>query len=491
MLEHDMNRRIFVQTTIAGAAGALAPQLLGQAAKPAPKKMVGIQIEPGAFAKPDYEKVLDLLQEKACVNTLFVRTLDYLGGANESRYRGGNSTLMHAQYYKDTILKPEIVQAPGVSELDVFARLITAAKKRGMKTFCWVVQTHSTRDHAANPIDDAFWERDINGKVAGDHPAGPCPNNPNYRNFVLGLHEDYVRSYDIDGVLWGVEQQGPVSNALGAYHDGTGSDPDRVTCFCEFCLAKGKQQGIDVERVKAGFRELALYVKAGRAGQRPIDGYYVTFWRILLRHPEMLQWQRLWTESTHDIHRGIFKTIKSVNPRLQAGWHIWHNISFNPLFRAEEDYQEMAKYSDYIKPVLYYNSAGARMKSYIHGMSQNVYGDLPDPESLQFEYDVMNYKEGPYDKIAETGFTADYVYRETKRGLDDVAGTKTEFWPGIDIDVATPGGKSKSTPENVREAVIATMRAGAQGVLLSRSYAEMKIENLAGCGNAMRELGLV
>jgi len=48
----------------------------------------------------------------------------------------------------------------------------------------------------------------------------------------------------------------------------------------------------------------------------------------------------------------------------------------------------MAKYSDYIKPVLYYNSAGARMKSYIHGMSQNVYGDLPDPESLQFEYDV-------------------------------------------------------------------------------------------------------
>jgi len=72
-----------------------------------------------------------------------------------------------------------------------------------------------------------------------------------------------------------------------------------------------------------------------------------------------------------------------------------------------------------------------------------------------------------------------------------VAGTKTEMWPGIDIDVPTPGGKSKSTPENVREAVIATMRAGAQGVLLSRTYTEMKIENLAGCGNAMRELGLV
>src|SRR5215472_3634957 len=203
MQEHEMNRRTFVQSTVAGAASALAPQLLGQAAGLAPKKMVGIQIPMASFASPDYEKVLDLLQDKACVNSLFVKTLDYPGGAGQSRYRGGNYTAMHTQYYKDTVLKPEDVQAPGVRELDVFARLIPAARKRGMKTFCWVSQTHSTRNHGSNPIDDAFWERDVNGKVAGDHPAGPCSNNPNYRNFVLGLFEDYARSYDIDGVLWG------------------------------------------------------------------------------------------------------------------------------------------------------------------------------------------------------------------------------------------------------------------------------------------------
>ncbi|HWB83950.1 MAG TPA: hypothetical protein VG675_07400 [Bryobacteraceae bacterium] len=486
-----MKRRTFVKTAAVGAAGALAPQLLGQAAKSAPKKMVGIQIGLEVFANADYEKVLDLLQDKACVNTLFAKTMVYPGRGTDSRYRGGNSTVMHAQYYKDTVLKPDIVENPSVRKLDVLARLIPAAKKRGMRTFCWVSETHSTREHAANPIDNQFWERDVEGRVAGDHPAGPCSNNPNYRNFVLGLFEDYARSYEIDGIMWGVERQGPMSNSLGAYHDGTGSDPNRVTCFCQHCLARGKKEGIDAERAKTGFRELARYVKAGRAGKRPIDGYYVEFWRILLQNPEILQWHKLWTESTHEIHQGIYKTIKSVNPQLQAGWHIWHNLSFNPFFRADEDYQRMTKYSDYVKPVIYYNSAGARMKSYIHGMSQNVYGDLPDPESLQFEYDVMNYKEGPYDKIAETGFSADYVYRETKRGMDNVAGTKTEIWPGIDIDVPTPGGKSKSTPENVRAAVIATMRAGAQGVLLSRTYTEMKIENLAGCGNALRELGLV
>jgi len=56
----------------------------------------------------------------------------------------------------------------------------------------------------------------------------------------------------------------------------------------------------------------------------------------------------------------------------------------------------------------------------------------------------------PYDKIAETGFTADYVYREPsaagRRGRHEDG-----VLAGIDIDVATPGGKSKSTPENVRK----------------------------------------
>jgi len=483
-----IDRRTFVQSAV---AGALAPALKGQAAKPAPKKMVGIQIDISVLATPDHEKVLDLLQEKACVNTLFVKTMVYPGRAGQSRFHGGNSTVMHAQYYKDTVLKPADVQSPKVTQLDAFARLIPAARKRDMRVFPWVSETHSTSDHASNPIDDQLWERDLYGRVAGDHPAGPCSNNPNYRNFVLGLFEDYARSYQIDGVLWGIERQGPLSNALGAFHDGSHVDPGRVTCFCEFCTRRGKQQGLDVERVKAGFRDLEKYVKAGRAGQRPADGYYVEFWRILLRNPEILAWHKLWTVSAHEIHQGIHAKMKSINPSLQAGWHIWHNISFNPLFRAEEDYQAMANYSDYIKPVLYYNSAGARMKSYIDGMSQNVYGDLSKEQSLEFEYRVMNYKEGQYGEIASTGFTADYVYRETKRALEDVAGTKTEIWPGIDIDVPTPGGKSKSTPENVRAAVIGAMRAGAQGVLLSRTYTEMKIENLAGAGNAMRELGLV
>ena len=63
----------------------------------------------------------------------------------------------------------------------------------------------------------------------------------------------------------------------------------------------------------------------------------------------------------------------------------------------------------------------------------------------------MGFKEGSYDQIPHTGLSADYVYRETKRALEGVAGTKTLIWPGIDIDIPTEPNNSKSTPQSVKK----------------------------------------
>jgi hypothetical protein len=40
----------------------------------------------------------------------------------------------------------------------------------------------------------------------------------------------------------------------------------------------------------------------------------------------------------------------------------------------------------------------------------------------------------------------------------------------------------------VKDAVMAAFRAGAPGVILSRKYSEMKLANLSGAGDAIREL---
>jgi len=76
-----------------------------------------------------------------------------------------------------------------------------------------------------------------------------------------------------------------------------------------------------------------------------------------------------------------------------------------------------------------------------------------------------------------------YVYRETKHAVDGASGTSVAIRPGIDIEVPTP--RARCTPESVQAAVEAALRAGEPGVLLSRTYLEVKPENLSAAGAAL------
>lgn len=48
--------------------------------------------------------------------------------------------------------------------------------------------------------------------------------------------------------------------------------------------------------------------------------------------------------------------------------------------------------------------------------------------------------------------------------------------------------EKRTQPADVKAAVLGAFRAGAPGVALSRKYAEMKLTNLAGSGEALTEL---
>ncbi len=128
------------------------------------------------------------------------------------------------------------------------------------------------------------------------------------------------------------------------------------------------------------------------------------------------------------------------------------------------------------------------MALYVDNAGSTLYGDLSKQGLLDFNYAVMGLKEGSYEQIPHTGLSADYVYRETKRSLEGVAGTKTLIWPGIDIDIPTEPSNCKCTPQSVKQAVLAAFRAGAPGVILSRKYSEMRLADLSGAGDAIREL---
>ena len=114
----DLNRREFMKIT----GGALALPALAETAVAPRTKMIGIQVGAISFVDEGTEKVLDILQERACVNTLFLAVFTYGRGIAgrqipgqplpdhgkqeyDLNYHGGNFATPHPQYYQNTVLK--------------------------------------------------------------------------------------------------------------------------------------------------------------------------------------------------------------------------------------------------------------------------------------------------------------------------------------------------------------------------------------------------
>lgn len=463
--------------------------------------VIGIQIDAISFLDEGTEKVLDILQEKAGVNALFMGAFSYGTGITGRQLEGhpfpdhgiqqyqtfpnghgGDYATPHLQYYKDTALKP--LKAPDYGNVDCLELVLPAAKKRGMKVFAWSEDVFGT----SIPDAEKFQERDLYGRPAHTF----CFNNPDVHKFWLGLQEDFIRSYDIDGIMWGSERYGPFANMVESVHLRNGNDPSRVTCFCRFCQAKAESRGINVHRAFEGFHTLERWVNQCRAGQRPIDGYYVTFWRIVFQYPEVLAWETMWNDSVHETYAAIFKQTKEIRPAALVGWHVWHALSFSAFFRAQTDLKKISDNSDYLKITVYNNLGGTRMETYVTSVSDTIYGDMPIDEVLEFEYRIMNLRERGYVELPYTGLSDDYVYRETRRAVEDVRGTKTQIWPGLDVDIANVDLQfSRSSPPVVNACTKACFRGGAQGLVISRKYSEMRLANLAAVGDALREMKIV
>jgi hypothetical protein len=491
-----MDRRTFIQGASAATLATAIP-ITAKTETTAAPKMIGIQVGAVSFVDEGVESALDQFQHDAAVNTLFIATFTYGRGIagrqipgqplpdhgsqsyDADTFYGGSYTSVDPKYFANTAFKS--FRAPDFGNYDVLAEVLPSARERGLKTICWFEDVFRKN----LPGIDQLEEKELSGSNA----ATLCFNNPNYRNWLLGITENWARSYDIDGIMWGSERQGAFSNMLGASHGQ--AEGGHVTCFCQYCIAKAKERGINPDRARQGFLELQKFVTASHNGKRPIDGYYVELWRQMLRYPELLAWEMLWTDSLRETYAAIYEHVKSVKPSLQVGWHIWHNNSFNPVYRAEQDLAAIAPHSDFLKIVIYHNCAGERMARYIDNVGSSIYSDISKQELLDFHYRVLDYKERGLDEIPYTGFSSDYVYRETKRARAGLGGTKTQLWPGIDVDIPTAENNSKCTPYGTKNAVVAAFHGGADGVLISRKYSEMKLANLKAVGAAIKELNLV
>src|SRR5215472_2961796 len=178
-----MDRRTFLQT---GAAGAL----LADAAPAAAPKMIGIQVGAVSFVDEGVDQVLDIFQQSASINTLFVATFTYGRGIagrqvpgqplpdhgkqeyDTARFRDGSFTRVRPEFFSGTALKD--FRAPDFGDYDVLDAVLPAARKRGMKTICWFEDVFAPDV----PGIQALQEKDLHGRNA----ITLCFNNPSYRN---------------------------------------------------------------------------------------------------------------------------------------------------------------------------------------------------------------------------------------------------------------------------------------------------------------------
>src|SRR5436190_19419485 len=291
--ENTMPRRQFVKAGVGFAAAAavapLASQLSAESAPSATEqKAIGIQIGAVSFVDEGADRVLDLLKERGAVNTIFLTTFTYGRGlagrqipgqpfpdhgvqeSDEKFFHGGNYATPHPGFIRNTILKQ--TRAPDQGDLDILQEVLPKAKQRGMKVFC---SCEDAWNSSVPGLTDLL-EVDLYGRKTG----GLCLFNPDVRHFWTGLVEDYCRSYEIDGVLFFNERNGPLLNALGASHAQSIAS-SRVTCFCEHHQKAARDRGIDFQRAKEAYRKLDEFVQAALTNQRPPDGYFVEFWRLL------------------------------------------------------------------------------------------------------------------------------------------------------------------------------------------------------------------
>jgi hypothetical protein len=486
-------RRDFLK---AATAAAMAPALMQNAASGAEKssKMIGIQVGSISFFDEGVDQVLDIFQERGAINTIFLMTFTYGRGlagrqipgqpfpdhgkqeSDANIFHGGNYATPHPQYYDKTVLKD--MRAPDHGDADILQMVLPAAKKRGMKVFC------SCEDVFRSSIPNfaKVAEVDLKGRRAGT----TCLFNPDVRNFWTALVTDYCKSYDIDGVLFFNERNGPLLNALGASHAQSIAS-SRVTCFCEHHQKAAKERGINFERCKQAYEALDRLVQSSLAGQRPSDGYFVEFWRLLVEYPEILIWDKLFDEGKHEVLAEIYSTVKAIKPTLQVGFHIEHVNSFNPIFRATRRYDDLAKKCDFLKIVVYNNCGGERYAHFINNIGSTIFRDVPKDELKRFNDHLLNYtQEKDLGELAKAGLSPDYVFRETQRAIAGVQG-KCKVLPGIDIGIPVGRNSRHASPEDTYAATAAGLRAGADGLILSRKYSEMRLDNLSAAGRAVRE----
>ena len=282
--------------------------------------------------------------------------------------------------------------------IDYKPELIKEAKEQGLSVYI-VLGTFKVPDKNKYDLlaEDAFGRRQMWFKSG-------CPNNPEIRKKTIELIREIIK-YDIDGIILdGIRFSSPGSG-LGAF----------FTCFCKNCIEKAKEFGIDLIKVRENIRKVLEYlynidevIKIWEVSPSSI------LYEIYANNLNLLNsWLKFREMSIVEFVREIRNLVKSYNIKLGA-------YVFTPslAFLVGQNYNELWKYLDVIKPMIYRIGNGVACLNYeIYALVRELikYNKLSEEKALSLVYDFFGIKEYAPKTLKEllnNGLKPKIMYRE-------------------------------------------------------------------------------
>lgn len=452
-----------------------------------PKTMfVGTPVLMEVFFKEGIGAALDRMQTVGGINTVMCFSHRHVFRQYENNYAAFTDedgreitdvwVKTDPKYYDDPQLQGKNFSAK-YADRDMFDEVHEETARRGMGLYARILEPYVVT--GAIPGMEEWVEIDAHGRKT-DHI---CFNHPGYIRYWESVVNDLVINHPyLNGFKYGQERGGPLLDTMGKSGNGK--------CFCPHCLKLAKERGLDADEARRGLLAVHDYGERIRNSEKPVDGNFVTFLRLLTQYPEVLAWEQFWMDSREAQRKRMFRQIKGIDPKIQVGWHMDHGLTWDLITRATWDYTTMGPYSDWLSVAVYFDSMGRRSRNHFDLNYRDIlFGDADEKTAYNMYLYMLGYNPAQQPPIEahrahDTAFDPEYVYAEVSRVVKNVKGqAKVYSRPGFDM----PGYDCGVTAKQAYDSVRLSLEAGADGMWIGREWGELTPANAQAAGDAVRD----
>ena len=242
------------------------------------------------------------------------------------------------KFYEGSRIKPN--KAKQFGNLDVLEEVCREAKKKGIEVYavlnCLVNQPVLRRKPEYAQVGSG-------GEKSDRLFPFMCFNNPSVERYILSLTSDILSNYDVAGI----ELEKLHYSVTSPFKTGN------LTCFCEYCRAEARNQGINLEGVK---RRLIFFPKPFGEPQRIMEASSSNPFSVSLK--VLRSWASLLGLSSWLQHRRHM--VSEINGRVmiasrQANADAAVGIDLCPSeisWIAGHDYRSLGKNLDCLYPLI-------------------------------------------------------------------------------------------------------------------------------------------